>query len=83
MVSKVRVVLHLSVLAKDRPLTVVITQEIWRGDKLAALSTNSFHQTTHGATHTALLEEKAFASVTSGAIGAVVHAARSGETISR
>ena len=28
-------------------------------DKLATLSTNSFHQTTHGATHTALLEEKA------------------------
>jgi pimeloyl-ACP methyl ester carboxylesterase len=50
-------------------------------DKLATLSTNSFHQTTHGATHTALLEAKDFASVTSGAIGAVVQAARSGETI--
>ena len=49
--------------------------------KLATLSTNSRHQTTHGATHTALLEEKDFASVTSGAIGAVVQAARSGETI--
>jgi pimeloyl-ACP methyl ester carboxylesterase len=50
-------------------------------DKLAALSTNSRHQTAHGATHAALLEEEAFASVTSGAINAVVHAARSGQTI--
>ena len=52
-------------------------------DKLATLSTNSRHQTAQGATHTALLEEKEFASVTSGGIGAVVQAARSGETIGR
>ena len=52
-------------------------------EKLATLSTNSRHQTAQGATHAALLEEKEFASVTSGAIGAVVQAARSGETIER
>lgn len=52
-------------------------------DKLATLSTNSRHQTAEGATHTALLEEKDFASVTGGAIGAVVHAARSGDPLQR
>jgi len=52
-------------------------------DKLAILSTNSRRQTAQGATHTALLEEKDFASVTSGAIGAVVQSVRSGETIGR
>jgi hypothetical protein len=50
-------------------------------DKLATLSTNSRHQTALGATHATLLEEEKFASVTSGAISAVVQAARSGETI--
>jgi pimeloyl-ACP methyl ester carboxylesterase len=50
-------------------------------EKLTTLSTNSRHQTAQGATHTALLEEKEFASVTSGAIGEVVQAARSGQTI--
>jgi pimeloyl-ACP methyl ester carboxylesterase len=50
-------------------------------EKLATLSTNSRHQTAQGATHTALLEETEFASVTSGAIGEVVQAARSGQTI--
>ena len=50
-------------------------------DKLATLSTNSRHQTTHGATHTALLEEEGFAGATSRAVGAVVQAARSGEPI--
>jgi len=49
-------------------------------DKLATLSTNSFHQTTHGATHTALLEEKDFASVTSGAIGAFTPLTHASET---
>ena len=72
-----------------RPLVVLTAglgqQSGWSEaqDKLAALSTNSRHQTAAGATHTALLEEKDFASVTSGAIGAVVQAARSGETIGR
>jgi pimeloyl-ACP methyl ester carboxylesterase len=50
-------------------------------DKLATLSTNSRQQTAQGATHTGLLEERDFASVTSGAISAVVQAARSGESI--
>ena len=50
-------------------------------EKLATLSTNSRHQTAQEATHTALLEETEFASVTSGAIGEVVQAARSGQTI--
>ena len=52
-------------------------------DKLATLSTNSRHQTTQGATHTALLEDKEFAAVTTRAIGAVVHAARSGAPMER
>jgi pimeloyl-ACP methyl ester carboxylesterase len=50
-------------------------------DKLATLSTNSRHQTAQAATHTGLLAEEDFASVTSGAIGEVVQAARSGETL--
>ena len=32
-------------------------------DKLAALSTNSVHETTHGATHAALLEDRNYAAV--------------------
>ena len=49
--------------------------------KLAQLSTNSLQQTATGATHAALLADKGFASVTSGAIGAVVRAARTGKPI--
>ena len=44
--------------------------------KLAALSTNSVHETTHGATHSALLEDRNFAAVSSRAIGAVVQSVR-------
>jgi len=44
--------------------------------KLARLSTNSVHQTTHGATHVALLEDEKFAATTARAITAVVRSAR-------
>ena len=46
-------------------------------DKLARLSTNSSHRTVIGATHSALLEDKAFARATSRAITGVVHRVRS------
>jgi hypothetical protein len=44
--------------------------------KLATLSTNSAHQTTQGATHTALLEDEHYAAESSRAISAVVHSVR-------
>ena len=47
-------------------------------NRLAALSTNSAHQTTHGATHQALLEDRRYAAVTARAIEAVVRAVRTG-----
>jgi pimeloyl-ACP methyl ester carboxylesterase len=50
-------------------------------NKLAALSGNSLHRTARGATHEALLEEQSSSAATSRAIGAVVHAARSGGAI--
>ena len=55
------------------------TQSGWSGlqDKLAALSANSVHQTAHGSTHSALLEDQRFASITSRAIADVVQTARS------
>jgi pimeloyl-ACP methyl ester carboxylesterase len=46
-------------------------------DALARLSSNSVHRTIPGATHEALLEDKAFASVTSRAITHVVRSVRS------
>jgi hypothetical protein len=52
-------------------------------NKLVALSANSAHETTHGATHSALLEDRAIATATGRAIGDVVRAARSGRTITR
>lgn len=52
-------------------------------DELATLSTNSLHRTTRGATHAALLDDRRFAVSTSGAIGAVVRAARSGAAMAR
>jgi pimeloyl-ACP methyl ester carboxylesterase len=52
-------------------------------DKLATLSTNSRHQTAHGATHAALLEDRSIAARTSQAIRDVVRAARSGAAIAR
>jgi pimeloyl-ACP methyl ester carboxylesterase len=47
-------------------------------NKLATLSAYSVHETTHGATHSALLEERRFASITSSAIADVVRAASTG-----
>lgn len=51
--------------------------------KLARLSGNSRHQTTHGATHEAFLLDRNYAAVTSGAIIAVVRSVRSGERLAR
>ena len=50
-------------------------------DKLAQLSTNSIHRTAHGSTHSALLEEERFASITTRAITDVVRASRSGQPL--
>jgi len=50
-------------------------------DKLAALSTNSVHETTHGATHAALLEDRNYAAVSSQAIEAVVRSVRTGNPV--
>jgi pimeloyl-ACP methyl ester carboxylesterase len=70
-----------------KPL-VVLTADVgqqagWSAsqDRLARLSKNSAHRTTHGATHGALLEDQHFAAVTSGAIKAVVVSARSGVSL--
>jgi pimeloyl-ACP methyl ester carboxylesterase len=52
-------------------------------NKLAALSTNSVHQTTHGATHAALIEERNYAAVSSRAIGAVVRSVRTRRPLAR
>jgi hypothetical protein len=41
------------------------------------------HQTTHGATHVALLEDQSISTATSRAIADVVRAARSGAAIAR
>ena len=67
-----------------RPLAVVTaglgTQRGWlpAQKRLAKLSIHSTHRKVAGATHGALLEDKAFASITSRAITQVVHLARSG-----
>jgi pimeloyl-ACP methyl ester carboxylesterase len=71
----------------DKPLVVLSAdrdqQRGWASaqDKLARLSTNSIHMTAHGATHSALLEDEHFASLTTRAIRDVVHATRSGELL--
>jgi pimeloyl-ACP methyl ester carboxylesterase len=64
----------LAVLSADRD-----QQRGWAAaqDELARLSTNSVHRTAHGSTHSALLEEERFASMTTRAIADVVRAARS------
>jgi pimeloyl-ACP methyl ester carboxylesterase len=49
--------------------------------KLATLSANNVHQTTHGATHSALIDDQRFASITSRAIADVVRAASSGRSV--
>jgi hypothetical protein len=46
-------------------------------NKLATLSTNSSHKTTH-TSHAALIEDRQYAAVTSRAIEAVVHSLRTG-----
>jgi hypothetical protein len=45
-------------------------------NRLATLSTNSVHQTAHGATHEALVGERKYAAVTARAISAVVRSVR-------
>ncbi len=50
-------------------------------DRLARLSTNSVHTTTHGATHQALMEEQRYAAQSAQAIDAVVQAIRNGTPI--
>ncbi len=52
-------------------------------EKLAALSTNSVHETTHGATHEALLADRNYAAVSSRAIDAVVRSVRTGGPLAR
>jgi pimeloyl-ACP methyl ester carboxylesterase len=51
--------------------------------KLATLSADRVHQTTHGATHTALLEDEKFAAVSARAIDAVVRSVRTNAPLSR
>jgi pimeloyl-ACP methyl ester carboxylesterase len=45
-------------------------------NKLASLSTNSVHQTTHGATHQALVDDRHYAALSARAIEAVVRSVR-------
>ena len=52
-------------------------------NKLAALSTNSVHRTTHGATHTALVEDRNYAAISGRAIVAVVRSVGTGAPLSR
>ena len=52
-------------------------------NKLAGLSTNSVHETTHGATHAALLEDRNYAALSSRAIRAVVRSVRTSDPLAR
>jgi pimeloyl-ACP methyl ester carboxylesterase len=52
-------------------------------DRLATLSTNSIHTTTHGATHQALLEEQRYATLSAQAIDAVVRSVRTGAPLAQ
>ena len=52
-------------------------------EKIAGLSTNSVHQTAHGATHAALLEDRKYAAFSSRAIGAVVRSVRTSGPVAR
>ncbi len=52
-------------------------------NKLAALSTNSVQETTQGATHAALVEDRNYAAVSSRAIDAVVRAVRTSGPLTR
>ena len=49
---------------------------------LANLSTESVHQTAHGATHQALIEDQRYAAQSARAIEAVVQAVRTGAPLS-
>ncbi len=51
-------------------------------NRLASLSTNSVHQTTHGATHQALIEDRHYAALSARAIEAVVRSVRTGAPLS-
>jgi pimeloyl-ACP methyl ester carboxylesterase len=52
-------------------------------NRLAALSTNSVHETTHGATHAALLDDRNYTPVSSRAIDAVVRSVRTNRPLAR
>jgi hypothetical protein len=52
-------------------------------NELAGLSTNSVHETTHGATHEALLADRNYAAVSSRAIEAVVRSVRTNGPVVR
>jgi pimeloyl-ACP methyl ester carboxylesterase len=52
-------------------------------DQLATLSTNTVHQTTHGATHEALVEDRNYAAVSGRAIEAVVRSVRTSAQFGR
>jgi pimeloyl-ACP methyl ester carboxylesterase len=70
-----------------KPLAVLSAdQDQQRGwataqEELAQLSSNSDHRTAQGSTHSALLEDEQFASITTRAITDVVRAARSGQPL--
>jgi hypothetical protein len=51
--------------------------------RLAGLSTNSIHETAHGATRAALLEDRDYAAVSSRAIDALVRSVRTGNPVTR
>jgi hypothetical protein len=51
--------------------------------KMATLSTNSIQQTTHGATHAALLEDRKYAALSGRAIEAVVRSVRTSSKLAR
>jgi pimeloyl-ACP methyl ester carboxylesterase len=71
-----------------RPLFVLTAdvgeQSGWSAaqNRLASLSTNSVHQTTHGATHQALIEDRHYAALSARAIEAVVRSVRTGAPLS-
>jgi hypothetical protein len=71
----------------DKPLAVLSAdrgeQRGWANyqDKLARRSTNSIHRIARGSTHSALLEEERFASITTRAISDVVRSAGSGQPL--
>jgi hypothetical protein len=71
----------------NKPLVVLSadrdTQRGWATaqGKLAELSSNSVHRTAPGSTHSALLEDEQFATMTTRAITDVVRATRSGQPV--